>query len=137
MYRASYEPTYAHVVPCLASRRLGALGWWVKVKINCASGGPAQRAGGQRCSVAVLGGWPGPVGCSLRLSPEATRNLPGAQPAVVWQGAVFYLRRLHSRQNHWLGFAGQAKGAPDLGSKSVRCASAPVRAHRSGWWVSV
>ena len=79
----------------------------------------------------------GSVGCSLRLAPEATRNLPGVQPAVVSVGGEFRLRRLHSRQNHWLGFAGQAKGAPDLGSKSVRCASAPVRAHRSGWWVRV
>ena len=66
--------------------------------------------------VVVVGRW-GPVGCSLRLSPEATRNLPGVQPAVVWQGAEFVFRRLHSRQNHWLGFAGQAKGAPDLEGK--------------------
>ena len=81
--------------------------------------------------VVVVGRW-GPVGCSLRLAPEATRNLPGAQPAVVSVDGIFFFRRLHSRQNHWLGCAGQAKGAPDLGSKSVRCASAPVRAHRSG-----
>jgi hypothetical protein len=54
------------------------------------------------------------------------------QPALVWQGAGFDLRRLHSRQNHWLGFAGQAKGAPDLGSNCVRCASGPVRRLSSG-----
>ena len=77
----------------------------------------------------VVVGRLGPVGCSLRLSPEATRNLPGVQPAVVSVDGEFYFRRLHSRQNHWLGFAGQAKGAPDLRSKSVRCAPGPV--HRS------
>ena len=65
----------------------------------------------------VVVGRLGSVGCSLRLSPEATRNLPGVQPATAWQGAEFVFRRLHSRQNHWLGFAGQAKGAPDLEGK--------------------
>jgi hypothetical protein len=39
------------------------------------------------------------------------------QPAAAWQGAEVFFRRLHSRQNHWLGFAGQAKGAPDLEGK--------------------
>ena len=122
---------YAHCGLCLTCRRLRALVlWWgVKVKVKCASGGPAQRAGG-RCPAAVPGGWLGPVGCSLRLSPEATRNLPGVQPAMVWRGAGVRFRRLHSRQNHWLGFAGQAKGAPDLEGKLCAALSPGTRPAR-------
>ena len=43
--------------------------------------------------------WWGPVGCSLRLAPEATRVPPGAQPAAASVDAGFYFRRLPSRQN--------------------------------------
>ena len=47
----------------------------------------------------LLVGWWGPVGCPPRLAPEATRLLPGAQPAVVSSGFAWCcLRRLRSRQ---------------------------------------
>ena len=92
---------YAHVFLCLTCRRLPALVWGrgMKVKIKSASGGPAQRAAGERCPAAVPGGWLRPVGCSLRPAPEATRVPPGAQPAAASVDAGFYFRRLPSRRN--------------------------------------
>ena len=49
------------------------------------------------CGLSVR--WWGPVGCPPRLAPEATRNLPGVQPAVASVRGECGCRRLHSRQN--------------------------------------
>ena len=128
---------YACCGLCVVSRRLRAVGWWVKVKIKSASGGPAQRAEGERCPVAVSGGWWGPVGCSLRLSPEATRVPPGVQPAAAWQGAEVFFRRLHSRQNP--GRASPARRREHPTSAGIVCAAlrAGSAGYGIGWWVRV
>jgi hypothetical protein len=82
------------------------------------------REGRGLLSCGLFVGWCGPVGCSPRLAPEATRLLPGAQPAVASTGfAGSCCRRLHSRQK-----PGRASPA----RRGEQPTSAEVRALRFG-----
>jgi hypothetical protein len=87
-----------------------------EVKVNGASGGPGSgKRGVCRAAAGLLGGG-GSVGCSPRLAPEATRLLPGAQPAVGSVGfAGVLLSPVALPAEARSGFACQARGTTNLG----------------------
>jgi hypothetical protein len=75
------------------------------------------------CGLSVR--WWGPVGCPPRLAPEATRLLPGAQPAVMWSGFAGILSSpVAPPTEARSGFAGQARGTTNL-SRDVSAALWP------------
>ena len=67
-------------------------------RLRRASGGPGSGKRGVCRPAGCLLGGECPVGCPPRLAPEATRLLPGAQPAAASAHAEGGCRRLHSRQ---------------------------------------
>ena len=86
-------------------RRVGG----IKVKIKSASGGPAQRAQGVALftfswwvagfsTVVAVAGWVALLAWHLK----ATRNLPGAQPAIITDG-VFCVSPVAPPAEPWLG----------------------------------
>ena len=81
----------------------------MKVKIKSASGGPAQRALGVArfpsgwsvvgfYPVVAVAGWVALLAWHLK----ATRNLPGAQPAIITDG-VFCVSPVAPPAEPWLG----------------------------------
>jgi hypothetical protein len=105
---------------CLTRPRLLAVvcgaGDQSQLRLRRASGGPGSGKRGVCRPAACLLGGGGPVGCPPRLAPEATRLLPGAQPAGalsgfagIWSSPVALPAEARS------GFACQARGTTNLG----------------------
>ena len=109
-------------------RRVGG----VKVKVKCASGGPAQRAGGRsRCLAAdrFVGGG---VRSGVLPSPGTGGNQEPAGTATgdSFGRARFPFRRLHSRQNPGRAAPARRREHPDLAG-SARSAPGPTpQSHR-------
>ena len=107
-----------------------------KINVKIASGGPGSESGGEaRLSCVawmVRRGGCRRVGCSPRLAPEATRNLPGGQAATTKRDGESCARRSASRQNPGRATPVRQGEHPTLKEKTVRRARPGHRPLGSG-----